>query len=241
MGADGYDFEKAKEWLNEEGALSESFEKAVKPPQEVFQEVTRITEASLSAFVTPPDFALKSRGLTQAAAEKHGLLWDTRRELWIITIRNPQTGKLLGWQEKAYRGRYFRNYPTGVTKSIALYGFDKYVDGEMIVVESPLDVVRLESVGVTGGVATYGSIISKEQLHFLKEAEKLVIAMDADDAGLASAVHILQMTRVFGFECWFFDYTETDQKDVGGMSLTEIKNGLGNARHSVRYDSWAVK
>lgn len=238
IGPDGYDFDRAKEWLNSEADLSESFERATKVATPVFEEVQIITEASLAAFITPPEFALRSRGLTVAAAEKHQLLWDSRRELWIIPIRNPQTGKLLGWQEKAYRGRYFRNYPTGVTKSIALFGFGQYSGGRMIVVESPLDVVRLESVGISGGVSTYGSAISKEQLYALKSADQLVFAMDADDAGTASSIHIFQMSKVFGFECWFFDYADTEAKDVGGMSLKEITDGLENSKHSVRYGSW---
>lgn len=241
VNADGYDFDKAKEWLREGGELSEALDRALTPKKkELFQEVTHITESMLSAFVEPPDYALRSRGLSREAARKHNLLWDELRDLWIITIRDPKTGKLLGWQEKAYSGRFFRNYPTGVQKRIALYGYDKYEGGDMIVVESPLDVVRLESVGISGGVATYGSLISSEQMAVLKTADRLIIAMDADDAGTTSALSVLQMTRVFGFECWFFDYGHTDMKDVGGMSKAEILEGLENARHSVRYDSWVM-
>ena len=158
MNADGYDFDKAKEWLNEGRELSDAFEKATAPKKEIFEELVVVTEASMAAFVKPPEYALKSRGLTLEAANKHGLKWDARRELWIIPIRHPATGKLMGWQEKAYRGRFFRNYPTGVSKSISLYGLQVYSGGDMIVVESPLDVVRMESVGITGGVATYGSL-----------------------------------------------------------------------------------
>lgn len=240
VNSDGYDFAQATDWLKDGGELSEAFNRATAPKKEIFQELIHITESMLAAFVEPPDHALKSRGLTRAAAQKHNLLWDALRELWIITIRDPHTGKLLGWQEKAYSGRYFRNYPNGVQKRIALYGYDKYEGGDMIAVESPLDVVRLESVGITGGVATYGSLISTEQLEVLRTADRLIIAMDGDDAGTTSALSVLQMTKVFGFECWFFDYSNTDMKDVGGMSKSEILEGLENARHSVRYNSWAV-
>lgn len=241
VGPDGYDFEQAKTWLNEEGELSESFEKAIKPKKQgpIFEELQVITEASLAAFTSPPDFALRSRGLSKSAAKSYGLLWDERRELWIIPIRHPQTYRLMGWQEKAYRGRYFRNYPTGIQKSIAIYGIDLWEPhDDLLIVESPLDAVRLLSVGITGGVATYGSIISKEQLQILKGYKHLTFAMDADEAGTHSHMHIMQMTKVFGFECWFFDYSHTDAKDVGGMSRMEIAEGLHNARHSVRYSAW---
>jgi len=36
-----------------------------------------------------------------------------------------------------------------------------------------------------------------------------------------------------GFECWFFNYDNTDMKDIGGMSKAEILFGLDNARHSI--------
>lgn len=241
VNADGYDFSKAKEWLKDGGELSDALNKALEPKKkEVFQELVHITESMLSAFVEPPDYALKSRGITREAARKHNLLWDELRSLWIITIRDPLSEKLLGWQEKAYSGRFFRNYPTGVQKRVALYGYDKYQGGDMIVVESPLDVVRLESIGIPGGVATYGSLISTEQMTILRSAERLIVAMDADDAGTSASLSVLQMTRVFGFECWFFDYGNTDMKDVGAMSKAEVLEGLENARHSIRYNSWVV-
>lgn len=240
IGSDGYDFDQAKRWLEDKGTLADSFERATKAPKEIFEEVQIITEASLAAFDTPPDYALKSRGITRAAAEEYGLLWDERRELWIIPLRNGQTGRLTGWQEKAFRGRYFRNYPTGVQKSICIYGLEVVKDSpSLIVVESPLDAVRLRSIGIEGGVATYGSIISNEQFKLLRNSGKeLTFAMDADEAGRAATATILRVTKVFGFECYMFDYTHTDAKDVGGMSKAEVLTGMSNRRHSLRYSAW---
>jgi DNA primase len=233
------DISKAKEWLGEVGELSDAFERALKP-KVIFEEVTYITEATLAAFTLPPAYALKSRGLTREAAQHYGLLWDVRRELWIIPIRDPETGKLLGWQEKGYTGRYFNNYPAGVKKSRTLFGYDKYISGPMILVESPLDVVRLASVGILGGVAAYGSIVSKDQVSLLKDAGVLYLALDNDEAGQHSTVDILDASFEEGFECWMFNYTHTDMKDVGGMSKSEILAGLENAQHSLSYSPWWV-
>lgn len=233
----GLDFDEARKWLNERGELSEAFERATKKKTEIFEDIIYVSEASLAAFVEPPDFALRSRGLTRAAASKHEILWDSRLENWIIPIRNPYTKALMGWQEKGYRGRFFRNRPTGVKKSTSLFGWDKYTGGDIIVVESPLDVVRLESVGVTGGVATYGSLVSKEQLNLIKQAERVIIAMDSDEAGQHSAIQIAEATFTLGFEAWFFNYNGIDAKDVGAMSKAEILSGIETARHSVRWSS----
>lgn len=103
----------------------------------------------------------------------------------------------------------------------------------MIVVESPLDVVRLESVGITGGVSTYGSIISNTQVGLIREADEIVFALDNDESGINSSKKMLDLSIKLGFEAWFFNYAHTEMKDVGGMSRAEILTGLDNAKHSV--------
>jgi DNA primase len=139
----------------------------------------------------------------------------------------------MGWQEKGYVKRYFKNYPTGIEKSKALFGFRRYDGGRLIVVESPLDVVRLASVGVSGGVATFGSLVSKDQVNLIRGADQIVFAFDNDDAGRIASQKMLELTVSLSFECWFFNYTETAMKDVGGMSKSEILVGLDTAKHSL--------
>jgi hypothetical protein len=188
----------------------------------------------LSVFTTPPKTALASRGLTLYAAVEHQILWDERKGNWILPIRDPETNKLLGWQEKGYTTRFFRNYPTGVQKSKALFGFNTYINGDMIVVESPLDVARLSSLDITGGVATYGALVSKEQFNLLRGADRLIFAMDNDDAGKASSMTLLTLCKEMEKEAWFFNYGDIDVKDIGAMSKDEILSGLTTARHITR-------
>ena len=230
--------DEARTWINEGGELSGAFEHAIKEKKPALEELVYISEATLAAFIEPPSYALRSRGLTQDAAYLHEILWDSLRDNWIIPIRDPETKKLLGWQEKGYTGRYFRNQPQGVQKSVSLFGYDKYTGGDMILVESPLDVVRLESIGISGCVASFGSYVSNEQIQLLKSADRLIIAMDNDDAGNAAASHILQALLQCNKESWFFNYSDTDMKDVGAMSRQEVLYGIESAIHSVRYSLW---
>ena len=140
--ANGFlDYADAKDWLYlsfDNIQLGTNEEEEIEP---VFKEVTNITESRLALFTYPPQHALTARGFTLQAAEKHQLLWDTAHSNWISVIRDPHSNKLLGWQEKGFSRRYFRNYPVGVEKSTTLFGFNQYTGGRMIVVESPLDVV----------------------------------------------------------------------------------------------------
>jgi DNA primase len=224
---------EAEEWISANTSdLARRLERALEPKKVVEDSTIDLTEANLAAYGTPSFEHLKSRGLTSAAAVYHGILFDARKQCWIIPIRDRH-GKLLGWQEKGVHGRYFNNYPTGIQKSRSLFGYDRYKGGTMVVVESPLDVVRLASVGIEGGVATYGTSISQEQLNLIKGADKVLIAMDNDEAGIRASQDILKKSLDMWFDCWFFNYSGIDVKDIGGMSKAEIIQGIENAKHSL--------
>lgn len=220
----------ASDWLKSEQGLTARFNRATREQPKI-QEQTYITESMLSAFVEPPIEALRSRGLTQEAAKQYGLVWDRHNKNWIIPIRESDTGKLLGWQEKGHDRRYFRNYPTGIQKSRALFGYEQYTSGDMIVVESPLDVVRLASLGITGGVATYGALVSEYQFNLIRGGERIILAMDNDEAGHKSNMSLFHTCKQMEKEAWFFNYNNSDVKDIGGMSLDEVRFGLDNAKH----------
>jgi hypothetical protein len=229
--ANGFlDYADAKDWLYLSfDNLSLGTSEEDQEEESIFKEVTTITESRLALFTFPPKHALAARGLTLPAAEYHQLLWDTVHSNWITVIRDPHSNKLLGWQEKGFSRRYFRNYPVGVEKSTTLFGLNRYKGGQMIVVESPLDVVRLESIGISGGVSTYGSMISNTQLELIKDADEIVFALDNDESGINASKKMLDQS----FEAWYFNYAHTDMKDVGAMSKSEILIGLDNAKHSV--------
>jgi hypothetical protein len=198
------------------------------------EEVIPIHESMLHAFTSVPKDVCIARGLLPEVADKYGVKWNPLQGNWIIPIRDPMTSKLLGWQEKGHKTRFFRN-TTGVKKSEALFGYEHYKGGDMIVVESPLDVVRLASLGIEGGVATYGCAISDTQWSIIRGATRIIFALDNDDAGRACSGDLRFKAIDIGLPCWFFNYTETDQKDVGGMSRKEIEWGLKNARHILGY------
>lgn len=227
----GIDFESAKQWMTDGVELTRALDKATKK-QPVLKEVVDISEANLAAFVEPPVEQLKGRGITPEAAAHYGVKWDLLKRCWILPIRDPLSGKLWGWQEKG-TNRYFRNYPTGVNKSLTAFGYGQYQGGPMVVVESPLDVARMGSVGLFGGIATYGSAVSKTQINLIRGAEAVIVAMDNDEAGRESSKAILEWSVRLGFEVRFFDYSGIDVKDIGGMSRAEIFRGIEKAKHSI--------
>lgn len=191
-------------------------------------------EAELARFEDPPLDALAKRLLSLDACQELGVLWDVEREMWITPIRDPKTNKLLGWQEK--NARLFRNFPANVPKSTTLFGYDRYKLDDaahtlgdvrrIILVESPLDVVRLRSVGIRGGVASYGVQVSQRQLSIIasSSADELVLALDNDDAGISKSKELRKSFRVLPVR--FFNYQGSTAKDIGELGASAILDGV---------------
>lgn len=232
---EGIDIEQAQSWVGTDSNMMARFQRITGEHKEAprIAEPIVITESMLSAFVEVPEDALKSRGLTKEAANQYGIRWNRLEKNWVIPIRDPHTHVLLGWQEKGYDRRYFSN-STRVKKSDALFGYENYKSGNLIVVESPLDVVRLASLRIYSGVAVMGSAISDTQFKLISGADRIIFALDNDSAGKAAASSMLYKCNKQGIEAWFFNYDKTDMKDIGGMSRDEIGWGLDHARHIIR-------
>ena len=209
------------------------FQRLTNPKDQKQEEPVIIHESMLSAFKGVPGATCLSRGLLPDLVWKYGVRWNSTDKSWIIPIRDPLTNKLMGWQEKGHERRIFKN-TTRVKKGDALFGYDLYEGGDMIVVESPLDVIRLASVGFPGGVAVYGCIVSDMQFNLIRGGQRVIFAMDNDKAGNEATRDLLKRAKEYGLECWLFNYSQTDMKDVGGMSQAEIVWGLENATHMLR-------
>jgi hypothetical protein len=231
------DLEKSKSWLRSNtdvdwDLVSKQLEEAKKTYIHL-PKLVPMSEARLAVFQAVPEWAARDRGLTKQSCELYGLRWRESDSTWVLPIRSLDHHKLLGWQEKGHISRRFFNRPPGIPKSKTLFGIDVWEGGQMIVVESPLDAVKLKSVGIPGGVATCGAIISSEQIEIMRRAEVLIIAMDNDEAGKKASNFLLDSFRKLGLECWFFNYGDSDKKDIGDLTPDQIDWGLTNAKHCV--------
>jgi len=230
----GIDYHDAREYIDDTAELPiDSLMKRIKelPQYVVAEETIPMSEARLAVYGEPPDIELKKRFLTREAVNTYGVLWDKPNEAWILPIRDPDTFSLLGWQEKGARGRFFKNQPAGVKKSKTVFGVQHLNEEYSIVVESPLDVVRLASIGVIGAVSIYGAMMSDEQAKIIRRAKRVVAAFDNDPAGKKACEQIRDYARKYGFDLLFFNYNGIDVKDVGDMTEVEIVRGLETAKH----------
>jgi hypothetical protein len=129
-----------------------------------------------------PEWALTDRDISADAAEVYEVLWDDE-DAWILPFWHP-TGHLIGWQVKNAHGRGFKNHPPGLAKGSTLFGYGVVEkESTIMVVESPLDAVKLFGLGYPS-VALAGSKATKQQEALLGGFDRLVLALDNDAAGL---------------------------------------------------------
>ena len=235
----GLDHEEVVEYLKRRNEVSVDtlMKRLTDLPQYVAPvEEIDMSEARLAVFVDPPAYALESRSITKESAKYYGVLWDERKSNWILPLRDPHFYKLIGWQEKGYGNRFFRNYPAGVKKSKTLFGVDVQQESVSIVVESPLDCLRLYSAGFKGAVASCGALVSEEQIKLLRFSDKVIAAFDnpkLDKAGREASASMRQLAKRYGIELYFFNYGDSNKKDPGDMTNEEIEWGMTNARDSI--------
>ena len=244
----GYDYAAAEAWISQVAEVSveklmELF-KALPNYVHAAAKPLEMSEARLAVFVEPPEEALLSRGITPASAKKYGVLWDAQRKTWILPLRDPHFGRLMGWQEKGTLARTFFNRPAGLQRSKTLFGIENQNENLAIIVESPLDCLRIDSAGYSGTLALCGTTLSEDQIKLLRYSDKVICAMDnprLDKAGFKAAGEMLKLTRKYGLNLFFFNYGSSNVKDPGDMTDEEIRWGVENAKTALLGESAYVQ
>ena len=114
----------------------------------------------------------------------------------------------------------------GFSKSDNLFNIDRAVQyigetGCAIVTEGPLDVLRLEQAGIHNGVGIFGRKLHNKQISILMEAgaSKLIIALDADNAGKSGAEDAMRTAKAF----FDIEFVDLGSGDVGDLSVEKAK------------------
>ena len=228
------DYDAARKWLKSTGnempieILKSKLNKKVDTKEEV-----QIEESHLAIFGEPPQWAMAERNISAEAVTKYGVLWENKHDNWVLPLRKPHVGKLIGYQLKGQRSRFFRNYPVGLKKSSTLFGLHQLREEQTIVVESPLDCLRIYDAGYLGAVATCGALVSDEQAKLLRSANKVIVAFDnpnIDAAGKKACDEMLAFSQRYNLNVYYFNYGTSNKKDPGDMTDEEIRWGIENAK-----------
>lgn len=236
----GYDYAAGEAWLASVAEVPiEVLLEAIKSlPSYQYPKPSalQMSEARLVLFTDPPQEALLSRNITEDSAKAYGVMWDEKTKNWILPLREPHFNKLMGWQEKGTVERTFKNRPTGLQKSKTLFGVDVQNDDLAIVVESPLDCLRIHSAGFPGAVAICGSSPSDDQIKLLRSSDRVIVALDnpnLDKSGFKGSKEFSEFARKYGINLSFFNYGNSSKKDPGDMTDDEIAWGIAHAKPSI--------
>jgi len=241
----GYDYAAGKSWLaNASDTPVERLLEHLKAIPRFIQPIPKpvpMSEARLAIFVDPPQEELDKRGITAESAKKYGILWDATKKNWILPLRHPDTGYLMGWQEKGTVNRTFMNRPAGIAKSTTLFGVNTVKDNQdLIVVESPLDCAHINSAGIDGAVAVCGSSISEDQVKLLRISNRIIAAFDNpnfDKAGKKASDELRLLSRKYGLNVSYFNYGDSTAKDPGDLTSEELHWGIANAKSGIYGES----
>jgi DNA primase len=132
------------------------------------------------------------------AVPREGGFYDRFRDRLIFPIWDP-AGRVIAFGGRALSDeqtpKYLNSPDTPLfQKGRVLYAFDRArqamgESGQAIVVEGYLDVIACHEAGFVQTVATMGTALTPEHVELLRRrVAKLVLAFDADSAGLAAAL-----------------------------------------------------
>lgn len=140
---------------------------------------------------------LVAAGLVKEADEKRGTFYDRFRNRLMFPIRDS-VGRVVAFTGRALAkddlAKYLNSPETDLyKKSKVLFGMDRAKDairtrGFALLVEGQFDLVLLHQIGFTNTIALSGTALSTDHLNLVKRyAENLMLALDADRAGLAAS------------------------------------------------------
>lgn len=139
-----------------------------------------------------------------------------------------------------HEGSKYKNTTTEAVvydKSRVLYGLHTHREGivkagEAIICEGYTDVIGFADAGIPRAVATCGTAMTEDHVKLLKRfsASRLVLAFDADAAGLAAAVRVYEWEREHELEVRVADLPAgVDPADLAREDPAELQRAVDEA------------
>ena len=170
---------------------------------------------------------MESRGFNKETARHFSIGFSPKMEMVSVPVYS-HTDILVGVVGRSIEGKRFKN-SKGLPTAHLFYNLNnvKREDDTAIITESSFDAMKLWQCGYTNAIATLGSHVSPYKFKLLnKYFNRIIIMTDNDDAGRKLGNKLAD-----GFVRYAerVSYPE-NRKDVGEMTLEEIKETISNRR-----------
>lgn len=185
---------------------------------------------------------LLSRNILLDSMHYFKLGYSVNMGMVTVPIHSPD-GLPLGLVGRSISDKRFKN-STNLPKNKTMFNIHraKRVGGNVIVVESAFDAIRVHQAGFPNVVATLGGHISKDNISSLNRYfNKIFIMTDSDEAGRQLGLNIADRLRNKEVLWASHEYGKIyphDAKDAGDMSDDEIKQCISHAVSDIEYRSW---
>ena len=180
----------------------------------------------------------------------NGRYYDRFRNRIIFPLADQQgrivafSGRIFIFGESEIQEAKYINSPTTklYDKSRILFGLDRAKikmrqTNSCILVEGQMDLVLSHQAGFTNTVATSGTALTKEHLNTIKRlADKLIMAYDADSAGVLASVKGIELALASGLEVNIVKLpANTDPADIILKNPKQWSQEIINSKHVIDF------
>ena len=185
---------------------------------------------------------LNHRGIKQESIDYFKLGYSSNMGMVIVPVHSPD-GLPVGLVGRSIAEKKFKN-STNLPRSKTMFNIHraKRIGGQVIIVESTFDAIRVHQAGFPNVVATLGGHISHDNISLLNRYfNKIILMTDSDQAGRELGTTISNRMRNKDILWASHSYGKiypNNAKDAGDMTDEEISLCIKNAVSDIEYRTW---
>lgn len=160
----------------------------------------------------------------------------------VIAFSGRFFEKVEGSKDEGEPAKYVNSPETPIfKKSRVLYGYDRAKNfirkaDCVLLVEGQFDVIMSHQSGLPFTVASSGTAITEEQLSLISRLSKrLVLALDADSAGIRAGLKTALMAISMGFDVKVPTFSAKDPADLAKEDPELLKQAIRSSKTAVEY------
>jgi DNA primase len=184
----------------------------------------------------------KHRGINEESMNYFKLGYSSNMGMVIVPVHSPD-GMPVGLVGRSISEKKFKN-STNLPRSKTMFNIHraKRIGGQVIIVESTFDAIRVHQAGFPNVVATLGGHISHDNISLLNRYfNRIILMTDSDQAGRELGMTIASRMRNKDILWASHSYGKiypNNAKDAGDMTDEEISACIKNAVSDIEYRTW---